>query len=225
MTLRVRHRGEPEHEVGVEYPDVTMRSVSSLTGSGDERKRMVELRGPTDDVAAYLDGFRDHEAVIEAEPLSPLDGSAVYVAAVVDASLKDSVAERLSDLGVHYRTGTTIRGGVERWTLYLESDDDLSAVMRSLERGGNDVALARNVELAEIDRPPQLELTGFLEDLTRRQREVLATAIEMGYYEHGGDVGVEAVADDLDLGTTTVWEHLSRAEAKVMAGLVDRLDA
>jgi len=97
-------------------------------------------------------------------------------------------------------------------------------VMRSLERGGNEVTLARNVALSEIERPPQLEFTRFLEDLTDRQREVLAAAIELGYYDHSDDAGVEDVAEALDLGSTTVWEHLSRAESKVMRGLASQLD-
>lgn len=225
VTLRIRHHDTPECEASARYPEVTLRSVSSMTGRGTERKRIIELRGPGDDIDGFLETFREAESVVEAEPLSPLEGFHVYVALVVDAERWDSIAERLSDLGIHYRMGTTITAGVERWTLYLEPEDDLSAVIGSLESGGNDVELARNVALSEIDRPPQLELTRFLEDLTPRQREVLAIAIAMGYYEHGGGVGIEAVADELELGTTTVWEHLSRAEAKVMAGVLDRLDS
>ncbi|GAB6879872.1 helix-turn-helix domain-containing protein [Halorubrum gandharaense] len=223
VTLRIRHNGEPECEVSARHPDVTIRSVSSMTGRTAERKRIIELEGPTDAIESFLVAFRETESVLEAEPLSPLSGDHVYVALVVDAYEWDSISERLSDMGIHYRMGTTITAGVERWTLYLDPDDDLSGVMRSLERGGNDVELARNVHLSEIDRPPQLEVSRFLDDLTRRQREVLATAIGVGYYDHGGGVGVEAVAEELDLGTTTVWEHLSRAEAKVMSGIADRL--
>jgi predicted DNA binding protein len=224
VTLRIRHNGTPECVASARYLEVTLRSVSSMTGRSAERKRIIELRGPSDDIEGFLDVFREADSVLEAEPLSPLDVYPVYVALAVDADRWDSIAERLSDLGIHYRTGTTINSGIERWTLYLDPDDDLAGVIRSLEEGGNDVELARNVELSEIERPLGLDSTGYLEDLTRRQREVLTTAIGIGYYEHGGDVGLKAIADELNLGTTTVWEHLSRAEAKVMAGVVDRLD-
>lgn len=223
VTLHVRHNGEPECEVSARFPEVTLRSVSSMTGRTTERKRIIEIRGPTADIEGFLSAFREADSVIEAEPLSPLAGDHAYVAITVDADAWDSISERLSDLGIHYRTGTTINGGVERWTLYLAPNDDLSAVIRSLERGGNEVTLARNVALSAIERPPQLELTRFLEDLTDRQREVLAAAIELGYYDHGGGTGVEDVAAVLDLGSTTVWEHLSRAESKVMQGLTGEL--
>jgi len=223
VTLRIIHHGEPECEVSARHPDVTIRSVSSMTGREAERKRIIELEGPTPSLKSFLSEFREAESVLEADPLSPLTGGHVYVALVVDAERWDSISERLSDMGIHYRMGTTINDGVERWTLYLDPDDDLSGVIHSLERGGNDVELARNVHLSEIDRPPELAVSSFLNKLTRRQREVLMIAIDVGYYDHGGGVGVEAIAEEIDLATTTVWEHLSRAEAKVMDGVAVRL--
>lgn len=223
ITLRIRHNGEPECEVSSRYPAVTIRSVSSMTGRTTERKRIIELRGPAKDIEAFLEEFRQAESVIEAESLSPLDNVQVYVALVVDAYKWDSISERFSDMGVHYRMGTTINAGIEQWTVYLEPDDDLSAIIRSLERADNDVELVRNVKLSEIDRPPQLKTTRSFHDLTERQREVLTVAIELGYYDHAGGIGLEEVAREVGLGTTTVWEHLSRGEAKVMNVLQEQL--
>lgn len=206
------------------HPAVTFRSVSSMTGRGSERKRIMELRGPTAEIESFIEEFRTADAVVEAEPLSPITGNHAYVAVVIDSDGWDGIRERLSEMGIHYRTGTSISDGIERWTVYLEADDDLSAVIRELERGGNDVELARNVEMAAIERPPGVPASGILDGLTSRQREVLATAIALGYYDHGGGVGVEDVADELGLGSTTVWEHLSRAESTVMNALFDRFE-
>lgn len=223
VTLGVRHRGEPECEVSARHPDVTFRSVSSMTGQETERKRIVELRGPPDRIESFVADFRRADAVVAAEVLSRIDANRVFVSVVIDAETWDSISERLSEMGVHYRTGTRITAGTEYWTLYLNDDDNLVEVIGSLERGGNDVDLVRNVPVAGVERPLQLEMTRFLEDLTERQREVLKTAIEMGYYDHGGEIGVADVAERLPIGSTTVWEHLSRAEAKVMDGIAARL--
>lgn len=225
VTFRIRHRGGPESEVSARHPAVTFRSASSMTGSGTNRKRIMELRGPTAEIKSFVDELQSAEAVTEAEPLSPITGNHAYVALGLDTEGWDGIRERLSEMGVHYRTGTTIAGGIERWTVYITADQDLSAVIRTLERGGNDVELARNVELASIERPPGVPASGILDGLTARQREVLATAIAVGYYDHGGGVGVEDVADELGLGSTTVWEHLSRAESTVMGALFDRFEA
>ncbi|GAA0544881.1 helix-turn-helix domain-containing protein [Halorubrum ejinorense] len=224
VTFRIYHAGEPECEVSARHPEVRYRSVSSMTGSGPERKRIAELTGPPAEIEAFVEEFREFDLIVSAEPLAPIEGTHAYVALTIDVAAADweGIGERFSRMGIHYRTGTTISGGVERWTAYLGDDDDLSAVIRELERGGNEVELARNVELASIERSPQLPASGLLDDLTDRQREVLATAIAAGYYDHGGGVGVEEVATELGLGSTTVWEHLSRAEAAVMNALFDR---
>jgi predicted DNA binding protein len=224
VTFRIHHAGEPECEVSARHPEVRYRSVSSMTGSGAERKRIAELTGPPAEIESFVAEFREFDMVTAAEPLAPIDGPHAYVALTIDVSAADweGIGERFSRMGIHYRAGTTISGGVERWTAYLDDDADLSAVRAELERGGNEVELARNVELSAIERSPRLPASGLLDGLTDRQREVLATAIAAGYYDHGGGVGVEEVAAELGLGSTTVWEHLSRAEATLMNALFDR---
>jgi len=225
VTFRIRHRGGPESEVSARHPDVTFQSVSSMTGSSDEWKRIVELRGPTESIESFLAEFRQADAVIEATPISAVTGGHTYVAVTIDTTKWDGIGERLSNHGVHYRMGTTITGGIERWTVYIEADDDLSAVVRTLEREGNEVELARNVELDSLERSAGLPSVDILQGLTERQREVLATAIATGYYDHGSSIGIEDVAAELSLGSTTVWEHLSRAESTVMNALFEQFEA
>jgi predicted DNA binding protein len=216
VTLRVRHHGEPESDVSAAHPAVTLRSISSLTGRGDERKRIVEVRGDPGAIPRFLDDFRAADPILDVEALSPLGARRVHVAATFDAAAWDSIAGRLADLGVHHRTGTEISAGWECWTVYLGADDDLAAVVDALADGGNDVELAREVELDAADPRPQLDATRVTEALTARQREVLATAIELGYYGVDGDADLAAVADADGTHVSTAWEHLARAEASVM---------
>lgn len=218
VTLRVRHHGEPESDVSASHPDVTIRSVSSMTGSAAERKRIVEISGPATSIDAFLDDFRAAEPVIDAQPLSPLDGSKVFVAITYDAYDWDSISQRLTDMGIHYRTGTAITAGWERWTLYLGKDDDLTDIIESLEAADNEAKLVRDISLDKIESHNQLEFSRVLYDeLTPRQREVLATAIELGYYRSDADASIEDISEAVGVASTTAWEHLNRAERKVMA--------
>jgi predicted DNA binding protein len=226
VTLRVRHRGEPESDVSAEHPSVTLRSASSMTGSGAERKRIIEMNGPDDSIAAFLDDFRATDPVIDVELLSALDASRVFVAIAYDIYQWDSISQRFTDMGLHYRTGTTITAGWERWTLYLNESDDLGEVINSLEQAGNDIDLVRDVSLGDIEARTQLEFSRVLYDqLTQRQREVLAIAIDLGYYQQQKDVSIENVGTELDIAPTTTWEHLVRAEEKVMAEIGNHLPA
>lgn len=59
-----------------------------------------------------------------------------------------------------------------------------------------------------------------LRKLTDRQREVLATAHEMGYFEYPRDANAEAVADELDIQPSTFAEHLAAAQRKLLDELL-----
>lgn len=56
-----------------------------------------------------------------------------------------------------------------------------------------------------------------LDTLTDRQRHVLKTAHEMGYYEVPRKASSKTVAAELDLEVSTVTEHLQRAERNLLA--------
>lgn len=223
VTLRIRHNGQPECEVSEAFPSVTMRSVSSMTGRRTKRKRIIELTGSPDEIPGFIEAFREGDPIIAAEPVTPVGEPTVYVAITFNAAEWDSIAELLANRGVHYRMGTVISAGWERWTLYLERADDLRTIIADIEGRGNDVRLVRQIEMRKLDPPTRFEPLGVLNELTPRQREALAAAIDRGYYGHDRDAGVEEVADELGVGTTTAWEHLVRAEGKLMDELDDYL--
>lgn len=54
------------------------------------------------------------------------------------------------------------------------------------------------------------------EELTPRQRRVLATAARVGYYDEPRDATLEDVAAQLDIATGTVGEHIRKAEAALV---------
>jgi predicted DNA binding protein len=57
--------------------------------------------------------------------------------------------------------------------------------------------------------------------LTERQREVLETANEMGYFDHPKGANAGEVADALDISTSTFSEHLAASQRKLMDALLE----
>jgi DNA-binding CsgD family transcriptional regulator len=57
--------------------------------------------------------------------------------------------------------------------------------------------------------------------LTERQREVLDTALDLGYYESPRETTQQDIADELDVAVGTVGEHLQKIEARVFGTLVE----
>ena len=74
-----------------------------------------------------------------------------------------------------------------------------------------------DVESTSVYAP---ERPAFLERLTTRQHEALATAYELGYYKTPRTVSFEEVADELDCAPSTANELLRRAEATLVAALL-----
>lgn len=52
--------------------------------------------------------------------------------------------------------------------------------------------------------------------LTERQREVLETSFEMGYFDHPKRANAGEVADALDIASSTFVEHLAAAQRKLL---------
>lgn len=61
---------------------------------------------------------------------------------------------------------------------------------------------------------------GVLDSLTDRQREIVNTAFDMGYYEVPRSVSTAEIAAELDLDRSTVSEHLQRAERNLLAEIL-----
>lgn len=61
-----------------------------------------------------------------------------------------------------------------------------------------------------------------LESLTERQREVLETAFESGYYDVPRCTSTADVAEELGVDGSTVAEHLQRAERNLITTLLNR---
>mgnify|MGYP006292745915 CR=1 FL=1 len=80
----------------------------------------------------------------------------------------------------------------------------VNRLVRSRDDGGGEA------DLVLVDRS----------DLTARQEEVLATAHQLGYFEHPKGANAGDVADALDITTSTFTEHLAAAQSKLLAAIL-----
>lgn len=115
---------------------------------------------------------------------------------------------------------------------YLVEDGTLTLVfhVEEFERVQTLMVDLRNrfspVDVQRLLQPP---LEGTPEDrvfinrgkLTGRQREVLETAYEMGYFERPKQANATEVADQLDIAQSTFTEHLMAAQRKLLEDILD----
>ena len=106
-------------------------------------------------------------------------------------------------------------------------DPTMDADGTSLSLVGDQPDIAAAIEAYQDAgiRPELRRLKGYdggdhpLDALTDRQREIVATARSMGYYEVPRQVSVDDIAAEFDLDPSTVAEHLQRAERNLIDGL------
>ncbi len=58
--------------------------------------------------------------------------------------------------------------------------------------------------------------------LTTRQREILETAHELGYFEYPKGANATDVAEELDIARSTFTEHLAAAQTKLLNALLEK---
>lgn len=91
------------------------------------------------------------------------------------------------------------------------TQDDIARGIDAYEEAGLGVLLRR---MGDYDGP-----TTALDALTDRQRQILRTGVELGYFEIPREASVAEVADELGLDASTVGEHLQRAERNLVSAL------
>ncbi|NHN41288.1 helix-turn-helix domain-containing protein [Halorubellus sp. JP-L1] len=176
------------------------RTVEELACHGNGAVVQVEVESRLDE-----DRLTALDCVDKWNHVAARDDSHVYVISFTAPDLPETLADTADDL-----VGT------------CDPEVDDSGATMSLV--GPHAAIAG--QLSEYERAgvsPQLRRIGRyegpdhpLDELTARQREVIETAWELGYYEVPRAVSADEVAAALALDSSTVTEHLQRAERNLM---------
>lgn len=117
-------------------------------------------------------------------------------------------------------------GGSERWHLGFDTAAAADAALSELD----DREAFTVHDRRRVDAPTDLNVpTGFgqnegLSKLTDREREVLETALERGYYETPRTTTLTALGTELGVSDVAVSKTLRRVERKLLTAAVDRPD-
>ncbi|QLD87572.1 helix-turn-helix domain-containing protein [Natronomonas salina] len=165
------------------------------------------------DCEAFADALAATDRIVDHE-VRPLDESSCYAYVREDMSEFDvRLQEAFEGPGLLVVPPVEFRSdGTARLTVVGEP----AALQAALE----DVPAEASVDverIGEYDGSPP----GTGADLTDRQREAAAAALEVGYYDVPRSGSLEAVADELGCAPGTASEHLRKAERAALAAAVD----
>ena len=149
------------------------------------------------------------DCVDEWNQVAERDDSHVYVISFTAPDLPEALEETAADL-----VGTCdpeVDDGGATMSL-VGPHEAISGQIGEYEQAGVSPTLQR---IGGYDGPEYP-----LDELTARQREVIETAWEMGYYEVPKDVSADDIAAEIDLESSTVNEHLQRAVRNLLGQIL-----
>ncbi|MFT4904449.1 MAG: putative DNA binding protein [Natronomonas sp.] len=197
---------DPVSEEIAAEPSLSRESILHINRLNDGTVVLLtQVRGDADRLDELLE---EHDAVIAHNVSTLRDGLQAYIHAEptpVAAALLDLTQEHefVVDTPIEYGPEGAFRVAV-------------IGQEKTVRRAIDDIPDEIRVELEQLsDYDPELrELSSLLTD---RQREILDTAADLGYYEVPRRATHQDIADELDLSTTTVGEHLRKIEARMLS--------
>ncbi len=179
------------------------------TRGGDTVTEEFRVAGALDDTQAA--------AVADADPVLDVGEERVYqFARDADATCACEVVEALG----HPLADVRVEHGTLVLTLHLDAVDELREVVGDLDATAERVEVRYLVHTG-VDADDGGDRTLVDRDaLTDRQREVLRTAYDMGYFEYPRESNATEVAEELDISPSTLAEHLAAAQGKLLDELL-----
>ncbi|WP_340681201.1 helix-turn-helix domain-containing protein [Natrinema caseinilyticum] len=173
-----------------------------MTALAGERAWIALVELTTDDPLSILTAIQQQPDVVQLELLWKQATTALLQVETTSPPL----LLPLWEAGIPIKLPFSIQNGEATWEL-TTSDSRFSALGTELENAGIDFEL-ESVSSVDSTRADRL--------VTNRQQDVLATALEAGYYATPREATLTDVADRLGISKATCSEILHRAEGSVI---------
>lgn len=189
-------------ELSRRYPEALFSVLSALPDRGSG-VGLVEIT--SEHLPTLLEDVRGYESVTDLDVLSH-HGETALVQFQTSSPLLLSAVQ---DSGIPLEMPFDLVDGEATWEI-TAPQDALSTLGRQLEEFGIPFHVER---IEQTVRPDQL--------LTDTQRELITTAVDVGYYDTPRECSLTQLADEVGLAKSTCSETLHRAEERVVKAFLD----
>jgi len=179
---------------------IEIRVIDRKVIGGDRMKELFEAQVPPETIPQLIEDIRKAEGVRNVEVVSTESGRLVGI----------TYASNCGGCALLARSDCFIAGAVARkepaieWNLVFRDRESLRRLVSRLERNGYAVKLLRLASVRESV------------PLTRRQEEILAAALELGYFDYPKRIRLGDLARRLGVSKSTVSQVLRKAQTKVV---------
>src|SRR3990170_3590706 len=177
---------------------IEIRVIDRKVIGGDRMKELFEAQVPPETIPQLIEDIRKAEGVRNVEVVSTESGRRVGI----------TYASNCGGCALLARSDCFIAGAVARkepaieWNLVFRDRESLRRLVSRLERNGYAVKLLRPASVRESV------------PLTRRQEEILAAALELGYFDYPKRIRLGDLARRLGVSKSTVSQVLRKAQTK-----------
>lgn len=211
-TLLVRHRGCPISDESAAIPDVQLRYLSKIYNESE--RRLIYIDGPDKPVDCFLKLLQTRSEVTYLETNIGDSNNQITMSVEYPAE-NPSIRQLIEQFSCYPIELVVVQDGGERWQIRGESDTDLRGLIETIKSHGNTVELLSRTAVRESETGT-VPITPPTDLLTIKQSETLHTAFTLGYYSPNDGVTIEHIAEELGVHQTTAWEHLKKAENKLI---------
>jgi len=212
LELAFESTDEDTYPLGIAAGHDCVLRWSGTVDIGEEVLEYITVEGATP--ADVLGDLVDHPMVRDGRVIrTDGDGGVVELRAV------NSYQSMLLDAGV--RVIDVVADG-ERITVTVEAPADAEprTILETLSEHADGFELVAKQE-QDYQPPTEVDPSMLRDELTDRQQEVLRSAYLAGYYEWPRDTTAEQLADQLDIASATLHQHLRRAERNLLDTLLE----
>ncbi|SDJ50436.1 Predicted DNA binding protein, contains HTH domain [Halovenus aranensis] len=191
------------HELDRE-PSIQRKAIHSIKLVDDDTIALLgEIEG---DLDRYREIMQD-SPVVEGFTVSGDESGYVYSHFEASEQTREMLEHReagdfIIDMPIEYTEDSA------RKVTVIGTEESLLEMSEMIGVGETDI------ELVSMG-PYSPESRGVFGDLTDRQREVLETALRLGYYENPRETTLDEIATELDISVGTVGQHVRSIESKV----------
>lgn len=192
-------------DISGRYPDVRFRVLAALPSDDQTGVGLLELEGS--DLPTVVGEIERDDGVSELDLLESSNNTALLQFTTSQPLLLLS----MRDAGIPLELPIVIQGGTATVDV-TAPHEQLSALKSQFDMLGVNFEVAYLYETTSTERL-----------LTERQEEIVAAAIEQGYYDTPRTSTLTELADELDIAKSTLSETLHRAEGRIVKQFGERL--
>lgn len=179
-----------------------IRELAELDCHGRGGLMQLEVESALD-----VERLASFDAVESCEFIAEKDETYLYLVEVMAPGLSSDITESVSN------------------DLIGTCDPEMTDHGATVELVGDQQTISETLQAyEEAGVSPELEKLGdyegdddSLDALTDRQREVVEVAYDLGYYDVPREISTEEIAAELEIDSSTVAEHLQRAERNLLS--------